>query len=104
MSCEYPGNTLGYASFLRFESFGEFFMSKFEVTAVAILASPVLLHLLKRFLPLKAESKPSVTNNYNAPVYFVILPHAPPITGPQSELIHVLADRAKNANSHQNSH
>jgi hypothetical protein len=49
-------------------------MSKLEVIAVAILASPVLLHLLKRFLPLKPEHKQAVTNIFNGPVYIGTMP------------------------------
>jgi hypothetical protein len=45
-------------------------MSKFEVIAVAILASPVLLHLLKRFLPVKPDPKDSTVINFNGPVYY----------------------------------
>ncbi len=78
-------------------------MSKFEVIAVAILASPVLLHLLKRFLPIKAEHKASVTNNFNAPVYF-IAPSDLRISEHPSALIQVITDRGTTANSHQNSH
>jgi hypothetical protein len=55
-------------------------MSKLEVIAVAILASPVLLHLLKRSLPLKSESRQSVINNFNGPIYFgtlLLLQHHP---------------------------
>jgi hypothetical protein len=67
-----------------------FFMSKLEVIAVAILASPVLLHLLKRFLPLKPEPKQSVINHFHAPVYQLNLPGELP-----AELVRLLIDKAE---------
>jgi hypothetical protein len=65
-------------------------MSKLEVIVVAILASPVLLHLLKRFLPLKPEPKQSVTYHFHAPVYQVNLPPEP-----SAELGRLLTDKAQ---------
>jgi hypothetical protein len=69
----------GHASFLR-SGFGEFFMSDIgviSVTLASLASSPILLHLVKRFLPLKSETKPNVTYNFNAPVYIAMPPAEP---------------------------
>jgi hypothetical protein len=81
--------TLGYASFLR-SGFGEFLMSNIGVVSVALASSPILFHLVKRFLPLKPEPKQSVTNHFHAPVYQLNLPPEPP-----AELVRLLIDKAQ---------